>query len=57
MTVPRQNARRQCMNATVTECDVVEKRGDSLGDYRFDFVNMLHIMHVIRIQVSSSPRY
>ena len=27
MTVPRQNARRQCMNATMDECDVVERRG------------------------------
>ena len=39
------------------EGDVVEKQGSSLGDYRFDFINVLHIMHVIRIQVPSSPRY
>ena len=27
LTVPRQNARRQCMNVTMDECDVVERRG------------------------------
>ena len=40
----------------VGEGDVVEMHWSSLGDYRFDFINVLYIMHVIRIQVSSSPR-